>query len=202
MWSRPTWRSMPSSRRCQAVPQSKIIFLLRDDGMGAYNLGAGWAQATYGYRVEQIGKLPFPAAARSICRCSRNSSAPSRAARGRATPAHRQSTPAPPHLPSPPAPARAAKTPLAPDESRLTHGQKIRTSRRRAALCGADGHDDQCRRRAHHRARHGRHRPRALGEQGALRAAARDGRGARQAEEGSRRHETEGRPAKRWTRTT
>jgi len=43
-----------------AVPQSKIIFLLRDDGMGAYNLGAGWAQATYGYRVEQIGKLPIP----------------------------------------------------------------------------------------------------------------------------------------------
>jgi hypothetical protein len=42
------------------VPQSKIIFLLRDDGMGAYNLGAGWAQATYGYRVEQIGKLPIP----------------------------------------------------------------------------------------------------------------------------------------------
>jgi len=42
------------------VPQSKIIFLLRDDGMGAYNLGAGWAQATYGYRVDQIGKLPLP----------------------------------------------------------------------------------------------------------------------------------------------
>lgn len=30
-----------------AVPQSKIIFLLRDDGMGAFNAGAGWAQATY-----------------------------------------------------------------------------------------------------------------------------------------------------------
>jgi hypothetical protein len=42
------------------VPQGKIIFLLRDDGMGAYNLGAGWAQATYGYRVDQIGKLPIP----------------------------------------------------------------------------------------------------------------------------------------------
>ncbi len=42
------------------VPQSKIIFLLRDDGMGAYNLGAGWAQATYGYRVDQLGKLPIP----------------------------------------------------------------------------------------------------------------------------------------------
>ncbi len=43
-----------------AVPQSKIIFLLRDDGMGAYNVGAGWAQATYGYQVGQIGKLPLP----------------------------------------------------------------------------------------------------------------------------------------------
>ena len=42
------------------VPQSKIIFLLRDDGMGAYNLGAGWAQATYRYPVAQIGKLPIP----------------------------------------------------------------------------------------------------------------------------------------------
>jgi hypothetical protein len=42
------------------VPQSKIIFLLREDGMGAYNLGAGWAQANHGYRVDQIGKLPIP----------------------------------------------------------------------------------------------------------------------------------------------
>lgn len=44
----------------QTVPQTKIIFLLRDDGMGAFNLGAGWAQATYGYKVEQIGRLPIP----------------------------------------------------------------------------------------------------------------------------------------------
>jgi biopolymer transport protein ExbD len=43
-----------------AVPQSKIIFLLRDDGMAAYNNGAGWAQATYAFRVEQLGKLPIP----------------------------------------------------------------------------------------------------------------------------------------------
>ena len=42
------------------VPQSKIIFLLRDDGMTAFNLGAGWAQATYGYQVSQIGRLPIP----------------------------------------------------------------------------------------------------------------------------------------------
>jgi hypothetical protein len=44
----------------QAVPQSKIIYLLRDDGMGAFNLGAGWAQGNYKYRVDQIGKLPLP----------------------------------------------------------------------------------------------------------------------------------------------
>ncbi len=42
------------------VPNAKIIFLLRDDGMGSYNKGAGWAQATYGYRTDQIGKLPIP----------------------------------------------------------------------------------------------------------------------------------------------
>lgn len=42
------------------VPQSKIIFLLRDDGTGAYNNAAGWAQATYNYRVDQIGRLLLP----------------------------------------------------------------------------------------------------------------------------------------------
>lgn len=44
----------------QQVPNTKIIFLIRDDGMGAFNTGAGWAQATYGYKVEQIGRLPIP----------------------------------------------------------------------------------------------------------------------------------------------
>ena len=44
----------------RTVPQSKIIFLLRDDGMGAYRLGAGWAQSTYTFGVEQVGKLPIP----------------------------------------------------------------------------------------------------------------------------------------------
>ncbi len=43
-----------------AVPQSKLLFLLRDDGMWGYSLGAGWAQANYGYGVERIGKLPIP----------------------------------------------------------------------------------------------------------------------------------------------
>ena len=42
------------------VPQSKLIFLIRDDGMRSYNLGAGWAQSKHGYRVDQIGKLPVP----------------------------------------------------------------------------------------------------------------------------------------------
>ncbi len=42
------------------VPQSKIIFLIRDDGMNAYKLGAGWAQSHYGYGVDKIAKLPVP----------------------------------------------------------------------------------------------------------------------------------------------
>ncbi len=42
------------------VPQSKVIFLVRADGMRSYNLGAGWAQSKHGYKVEQIGKLPVP----------------------------------------------------------------------------------------------------------------------------------------------
>lgn len=47
-------------KRVQAVPNSKIVFLLRDDGMAAFNKGAGWAQATYGYEIGRIGKLPIP----------------------------------------------------------------------------------------------------------------------------------------------
>jgi hypothetical protein len=47
-------------KEVQKVPQSKIIFLMRDDGTTAYNYGAGWAQATYGYRVDQIGRLLVP----------------------------------------------------------------------------------------------------------------------------------------------
>ena len=42
------------------VPQSKIIFVVRDDGMSAYNNAVGWAQSTYGYGVSQIGKIPAP----------------------------------------------------------------------------------------------------------------------------------------------
>jgi hypothetical protein len=42
------------------VPDAKIIFLLRSDGTGAFNNAAGWAQATYEYKVSQIGKLLIP----------------------------------------------------------------------------------------------------------------------------------------------
>ena len=42
------------------IPQAKIIFLMRSDGMRSYNLGAGWAQSKFGFRVDQIGKLPVP----------------------------------------------------------------------------------------------------------------------------------------------
>lgn len=45
----------------QSVPNSKILFLLRDDGMGAYNNGAGWAMGpTHGFKSDRIGKLPIP----------------------------------------------------------------------------------------------------------------------------------------------
>jgi biopolymer transport protein ExbD len=44
----------------RAVAQSKIIFLLRDDGMTAYRYGAGWAQSTHSFGAEQVGKLPIP----------------------------------------------------------------------------------------------------------------------------------------------
>ena len=42
------------------VPQSKLIFLTRDDGMRSYTLAAGWAQEQFKYPVGQIGKLPVP----------------------------------------------------------------------------------------------------------------------------------------------
>lgn len=42
------------------VPQSKIVFVVRDDGMYAYNNAVGWAQTTYGYGLNQIGKIPAP----------------------------------------------------------------------------------------------------------------------------------------------
>lgn len=38
----------------------KIVFLVRDDGLGSYNNAAGWAQQTYGFEPAQIAKLPAP----------------------------------------------------------------------------------------------------------------------------------------------
>jgi hypothetical protein len=42
------------------VASSKLMFLLREDGMGAYNNGAGWAQANHGFASGQVTKLPLP----------------------------------------------------------------------------------------------------------------------------------------------
>jgi len=47
-------------REVGAMSNGKLLFLLRDDGMAAYNKVVGWAQATYGYQVDKIGKLPIP----------------------------------------------------------------------------------------------------------------------------------------------
>ena len=44
----------------KAVEGSKLLFLLRDDGMGAYNNGAGWAQSNHGFQVRQVTKLLIP----------------------------------------------------------------------------------------------------------------------------------------------
>jgi hypothetical protein len=44
----------------KAVPSSKLMFLLRDDGIYAYNNGAGWAQANHGFQLGQVSKLPIP----------------------------------------------------------------------------------------------------------------------------------------------
>ncbi len=38
-------------------PNSMILFLLRDDGLGTYNRAAGWAEGQFNLR---IGKLPLP----------------------------------------------------------------------------------------------------------------------------------------------
>lgn len=39
---------------------AKIVFLIRSDGLGAYNNAAGWAMETYKFEVGRIGKLPIP----------------------------------------------------------------------------------------------------------------------------------------------
>ena len=47
-------------RKVKAVPNSKIIFLVRDDGNASYNNAAGWAQQTHGFAPAQVAKLPIP----------------------------------------------------------------------------------------------------------------------------------------------
>jgi hypothetical protein len=92
----------------QGVPQSKIIFLLRDDGMGAFNLGAGWAQATYAYRVDQIGRLPIPGRGEIDLQMFKEFL-------GKLTPPPEATTPPPPPAtPAPPKPATPAATPAPP----------------------------------------------------------------------------------------
>jgi len=47
-------------KKVKELPDSKIIFLVRDDGIGSYNNAAGWAQQTYAFEPAQIAKLPAP----------------------------------------------------------------------------------------------------------------------------------------------
>lgn len=47
-------------KQAKAVPNSKLIFLVRDDGNASYNNAAGWAQQTHGFAPAQVAKLPIP----------------------------------------------------------------------------------------------------------------------------------------------
>ena len=47
-------------KRVSTTPAAKLLFLIRDDGMGSFNKAAGWAQMTYGFKVDQIARLPIP----------------------------------------------------------------------------------------------------------------------------------------------
>lgn len=47
-------------KQAKAVPNAKLIFLVRDDGNASYNNAAGWAQQTYGFAPAQVAKLPIP----------------------------------------------------------------------------------------------------------------------------------------------
>jgi len=47
-------------KKVKESPKSKIIFLVRDDGLGSYNNAAGWAQQTYAFEPAQVAKLPIP----------------------------------------------------------------------------------------------------------------------------------------------
>jgi ABC-type multidrug transport system fused ATPase/permease subunit len=96
----------------QEVPQSKVIFLIRDDGMGAFNSGAGWAQNTFNYRVDQIGRLPIPGRGEIDLKMFNeflgSLTPPPEAA---PPPAAAKPAPAKPAAPAPGAPAKPAATP-------------------------------------------------------------------------------------------
>lgn len=47
-------------RAVKEVPNSKLVFLVRNDGMGSFNNAAGWAQQTHNFAPEQLARLPLP----------------------------------------------------------------------------------------------------------------------------------------------
>ncbi len=47
-------------RSVKEVPNSKLVFLVRNDGMGSFNNAAGWAQQTHEFAPEQLARLPLP----------------------------------------------------------------------------------------------------------------------------------------------
>jgi hypothetical protein len=42
------------------VPNSRIVFITRSDGVRSYQNGAGWAQQQHNYPVEKVGRMPVP----------------------------------------------------------------------------------------------------------------------------------------------
>jgi len=47
-------------KKVKEQPKAKIVFLVRDDGLGSYNNAAGWAQQTHAFEPAQVAKLPIP----------------------------------------------------------------------------------------------------------------------------------------------
>ncbi|MDB6139308.1 MAG: hypothetical protein JWO94_2380 [Verrucomicrobiaceae bacterium] len=41
-------------------PGAKLVYLIREDGQGAYNNAAGWAMSTYEFTPAQVARLPIP----------------------------------------------------------------------------------------------------------------------------------------------
>ncbi len=83
-------------------PASLVLFMVRDDGIGAYNNGAGWAEQTYKVKV---AKMPIPGRGDLQPQFPEN-------ARGKISPPPAAIAP-PPAAPATPAPA-APKPPAAP----------------------------------------------------------------------------------------